>query len=124
MTRVFLVLFFVLTGCTTLGDARLAKGTGVSRSYEFSFDKTWEAVKCSLNGRGIAIAGENKQEGYIIAQRAMNLYSFGENIAVFVSKREDNKTDVEVVSKRALKTNIVAPDWGQSVLEGVEGCLG
>jgi hypothetical protein len=117
------LLSTMLIGCTTLSDARLAKGTGLKQTYPKDFNKTWDATICSFNGLGLSIAGENKQEGYILAQRGMTAFSYGENIAAFVQKIDKNNTEIEVVSKKAMETNIFAPNWSQDVLNGVSGCL-
>lgn len=119
----FSLITVLLGGCTTLADARLAKGTGMKQSYESPYDNTWKAVICSLNGRGLSIADENRTEGYVLAQRGMTAFSYGENIAVFVKRQSKNQTEVEVVSKKAMETNIFAPDWGKDVLSGITGCL-
>ena len=113
----------ILSGCTTLADARLAKGTGTKQTYDSSYNDTWDAVICSLNGRGLSIADENKPKGYILAQRGITAFSYGENIAVFLRKQAKERTEVEVVSKKAMETNIFAPDWSQDILSGVDGCL-
>lgn len=122
-TLSILAAVLILSGCTTLGDARLAKGTGMMRSYDASFEKTWAATLCSVNGLGLPVAGDNKQEGYILAQRGMTAFSYGENIAIFIHKRGPKGTDVEVVSKKAMQTNIFAPDWAPKILNGIDGCL-
>lgn len=116
-------LVLSLTGCTTLSDARLAKGSGMKRSYPASFDKTWSATMCSVNSLGLPIAAENKSEGYILAQRGITAFSYGENIAVFLHKDKPTQTSVEVVSKKAMQTNIFAPNWEPKILDGVNGCL-
>ena len=64
------------------------------------------------------MAGENKQEGYILAQRGMSLGSYGENVAIFLDKTNDaNKTKVEVVSKKAMSMNILATNWEDKIIE-------
>lgn len=116
-------LTLALTGCTTLSDARLAKGTGMTRSYSASFDKTWAGAMCSVNALGLPIAAENKSEGYILAQRGISAFSYGENVAVFVRKESSRQTSVEVISKKALQTTIFAPNWEPKILDGINGCL-
>ncbi len=120
---VLIIAAILLSGCTTLGDARLAKGTGMSRSYDAPFQKTWEGVICSVNGLGLPVASENKSEGYILAQRGMTAFSYGENVAIFITKKTPQMTNVEVISKKALQTNIFAPDWSSKILNGIDGCL-
>lgn len=124
ITRLMTCLAIIaLSGCTTLGDARLAKGTGQKRVYNASFDKTWDATLCSINGLGLPLAGENKAEGYIMAQRGITAFSYGENVAIFLYKTKPSMTEVEVVSKKAMQTNVFAPNWAPKVLDGVDSCL-
>lgn len=101
-------------GCTTIADARNSKGKGLAHTDEGSFDTVWESIPKAIKALGEGgplIVGENKQEGYILAQGKMSFVSYGENVAVFVEKVDETKTKVEVVSKRTLATNIVAADW-------------
>jgi len=101
-------------GCSTLADARAARGKGLAYVYEGSFDEVWSALPKAIQAMGSGgpkLVSENKQEGYILAQGGMSFVSYGENVAIFVDKVDDTKTKVEIVSKRALATNIVAADW-------------
>ncbi len=123
MKIILLLALVALTGCTTLADARLAEGTGQKRKYNEAYNKTWDAAVCSLNANGLSIASENKSEHTILAQRGMTPLSYGENIATFVHKVSAQNTEVEVVSKRVMETNIFAPNWSKSILDGVDTCL-
>jgi hypothetical protein len=116
-------LAVVLGGCTTLADARQGRGTGEKRVYASSYDATWNAVLCSIKGTGLDIVGDNRSEEYILAQRGVTFFSYGENVAVFVRRIAADQTEVEVVSKRSLQTNILAPNWSGEVLNGVQRCL-
>jgi hypothetical protein len=78
---------------------------------------------CSVNSLGLPVAAENKSEGYILAQRGITAFSYGENIAVFLRKEKPSETSVEVISKKAMQTNIFAPNWEPKILDGVNGCL-
>ena len=93
------------------------------RSYDASFDKTWGATLCSINRLGLPLAGENKAEGYILAQRGITAFSYGENVAIFLYREAPRQTNVEVVSKKAMQTNVFAPDWAPKVLNGIDSCL-
>ena len=116
MRKIFVVMlsisaFSLISGCTTLADTRNAEGTGVKQVYSKEYDQVWKASISALNSLGLAIASENKSDGYILAQRGMTAFSYGENIAVFVKRRGDKQVTVEVVSKKAMTTNVFAPDW-------------
>jgi uncharacterized lipoprotein len=106
------------SGCSTLADSRAAKGTGQSREYAAPIDAVWKALPSVLAELSLPLVGENKQEGYMLAQRGVTLMSYGENVAIFVeSVNGVTKTRVEVVSKKTMATNIFAPDWSKEILD-------
>ena len=111
-------LLLFVSGCSTVADARSAKGSGLSYVYEGSFDTVWDSIPKAiqgLGGGGPKIIGDNKAEGYVLAQGGMSAVSYGENVAIFVEKVDATRTRVEIVSKRALATNIVAADWAPRI---------
>jgi len=113
----------LVTGCTTMADASNAQGQGVSKTFAAPFDVVWKAVPEALSSLGLPVAAENKQDGYILAEHGASAFSWGEKVAVFLTRVAPNETKVEVVSKRALATNITARDWGPDVLQRVEQML-
>ena len=117
--RLFFGILFVLTlqGCTTLADARKAEGEGVRKVYKADIETTWKKTIQVLGKLNLDVATENKQEGYILAQRGMGVFqmSYGENIAIFLKPKTATETEVEVVSKKVMTTNIFAPDWSDDI---------
>lgn len=103
---------FLNAGCSTLADAKAARGSGVSKTYDQPYDAVWDAVLASVKESGLDLVSGDKGTGTVLAQRGMTAFSYGENVAVFVD-RVDGKvsTRVEVVNKRTLATNITAADW-------------
>lgn len=114
-------LLFVMSaaGCTTLNDARNAKGKGRSSTYEAPFETVWEKTRIAVADTGLSIANENKEGGYILAQKGLTAFSYGENVAVFVDKIDATRTKVEVVSKKAMGTNLFATNWEKPILDRV-----
>ena len=110
-------MFLLPSGCATLADVQSSKGTGSSRIYNASFETVWLAIPKAINELGLKVVANNKQEGYFVAERGPTAFSWGEKIAIFTNKVDDEQTRVEVVSKRALATNILAPDWEQDILD-------
>jgi uncharacterized protein YceK len=107
-----------MSGCSTLADARSAKGTGTSREYSASVDEVWKAMPKVLADLSLPMVGDNKTEGYILAQRGITAFSYGENVAIFVeSVNGVTRTRVEVVSKKSMATNVFAPDWSKEILD-------
>lgn len=114
-----MALIFMVQGCSTLADARKAEGEGTVKVYQAPFEKTWNAVNTALVKLKLEIASENRDKGYVLAQRGMTFGSYGENVAVFVKKKTAAETQVEVVSKKSMATNIFAPDWTEDVLNEI-----
>jgi hypothetical protein len=108
------------SGCTTLADARMARGTGESRVYETPPAAVWDVLPRVLKELGLDHVGDNRHEGYLLAQRGISLFSYGENVAIFVDQLpRSGRTRVEVVSKKAMETNIFAPNWATDILNGI-----
>lgn len=106
------------TGCSTLADARTAKGTGATRVYDATPDAVWTALPKAVKDVGLDYVGDNRNDGYALAQRGMSAFSYGENVAMFVEPTgSKDKTKVEVVSKKTLATNVFATNWESVILD-------
>ena len=115
-----LFLFAVIaTGCTTLADSISAKGTGVSKTYNVSKDEIWPLAVNAVKSSKLDLVSDSKESGIILAQRGVSAFSYGENVAVFVDSPSEKTCKVEVVSKRAMETNIFAPDWSVTILNNI-----
>ncbi len=118
-----LFIGLLLTGCATLADARNAKGKGKSHIYNASFDTVWGTVPKAITELHLSIAGDNRQEGYFLVQKGITAFSYGEEVAVFVEKVDDTHTRVEVVSKKAMATNVFAWNWEKPIHNKLEEML-
>jgi hypothetical protein len=115
------VALSITSGCANLADAKSARGTGVSREYAASMDKVWNAIPVVLKELELPMVSQNRAEGTILAQRGVTALSYGENVAIFVeSAGGATKTRVEVVSKKAMATNVFATDWSKDILDKLE----
>lgn len=115
------LLFFA--SCTTLQDAKNARGTGKSENYNHSYEKVWDTSIKVVEESKLDLVAQNKDQGEILAQKGMSAFSYGENVAVFVEEVSPNETKVEVVSKRALETNVVAKNWSNYILNKIREML-
>src|SRR5262245_8022997 len=92
------------SGCTTLADARAAKGSGMSRAYDAPLEKVWQTTQTAVRELGLDVVGDNPAEGYILAQGRLSPLSYGENVAIFVERLPGAaRTRVEVVSKKVME---------------------
>jgi hypothetical protein len=118
----FVFIALALVGCANLNDAKNAKGTGNVQMINAGYDKVWVATKASIVESGLYIVKEDKSTGEILATKGVSMLSYGENIAVFVRAR-GGLTEVEIVSKKVLATNVFAPDWSQQLFPIIKSKL-
>ena len=105
------VLSLSLQACAASNSAKTAQGTGLTKEYVARFDRTFTASVDAVKATNGEIVEENKAEGNIVATYGITPFSWGERVAVFIESLSANKTEVEVVSKRAVATNITAANW-------------
>jgi hypothetical protein len=118
-----IVLCITMIGCQTLGDARAAKGKGTSRPIAASKDRVWSVLPKAMNEVDLSIAGTYPEEGYILGERGVSMFSWGEKVAVYVTPLDSNRTEVEVVSMRSVAVNITASEFGKKLLDMIERML-
>ncbi len=114
----------LVTGCADLADAKAARGQGVVHVYDQPFDTVWDALNASVNETELKIVSADKASGTLLAERAMTAFSWGEKVAIFVDRVTGKvSTRVEIVSKRALATNVTAPDWDKTLFKALDARL-
>lgn len=126
MGRIGLLLMIsvlLLGGCQTLADARASKGKGTSRLFDATEDQVWQILPKAVNEVDLSIAGTYREDGYLLAQRGVTMFSWGERVAVFVEPQGLTQTEVEVVSMRAIAINITAAEFGNKLLNMIERML-
>lgn len=121
IASVCMVLFS--TGCSTMADAKAGKGTGTSQTFAAASDRVWQVLPAAVKSAGLDYVAGNKDDGYALAQRGLSLFSYGENVAIFIDKPTPESTKVEVVSKKAMATNVFAPDWARPILDKIAEML-
>ena len=119
-----LCLALLLSGCATMADSIDAKGTGQFRVYDKDYDTVWNAVLDVVTASQLDVVSRDKDNGQILAQRGMSALSYGQNVAVFVETAGSaSRTRVEVVSKKAVATDVLARNWENYILEALDGKL-
>lgn len=117
----FLIASTLIAGCTTLADAKKAKGTGEKAIYNASFEELWDAIPNVVTSVGLEFVSANESDHSILAQRGVTAFSYGENVAIFVEVvTEGDKTSVEVVSRKSMQTNVFAPRWAKPIFEELD----
>lgn len=123
VSLLFLAALLTAAGCQTSGDAVRARGQGKSRIYNAPFDTVWDTAPKAIGELGLDVVMSSKEEGSIVAQKPITAFSAGEHIAVFVERVNDEQTKVEVVSKKAMATNIFAWNWEKPILNKLSEML-
>ena len=107
----------LLSGCATLGSVQAERGHGSARVYSAPFETVWEKTNQALRILQLGVVESNQKEGYFLAETGISASSWGEKVAVFIQKIDTSSTRVEVVSRKALATNIFAENWEPRVLD-------
>ncbi len=114
----FAISFGFIQGCSTLADAKAAKGSGTAVVYAASFDEVWNAIPGVLKELQLPMITDNKATGEVLAQQGVTMMSYGENVAIYVEKvGNEVKTRVEVISKKSMATNVFATNWETRIIE-------
>ncbi len=101
------LLLSFLTACSSTQTAINAKGTGQKEIYQSSKDDIWPIMLQAVKSTDGTIREQDKSNCLIAASYRATAWSWGEKVALFCEEK-GGVTEVEVVSKAALKTNITA----------------
>jgi hypothetical protein len=120
------IALLLMVGCATMAD--LEQGKGITLDvYGKTYDELWQLATTVISNYGLNIIQFREDQGYIQAARGMTLFSNGEAVAVYINPidKEDQHWRIEVVSVKAIKTQIIAPDWAplirSKMIEILEG---
>ena len=120
-TAAFLVTCCCLIagGCNTFGDVAKARGSGLTQTYDAPYSVVWPLIPRAANAVDLSVAGVNEEERYVLAEHGMSAFSWGEKVAIFASPVPPSQTEVEVVSKATVATNITATNWERKLLQAL-----
>lgn len=130
MRRLFVVLMIAasilaIAGCSTMADAKAGKGSGTVRTYDKPYDVVWDSVIAAIKETSLSIASESKSEGLVLAQGSIGLFTWGENVAIYVEDVGGRvRTRVEIINKRVGKMNVTAYDWESRLSRSLDQRLG
>ena len=117
---VMLATALTLAGCATSEVAKYAKGTGVKKVYDKPESTVWHAMKAAITITDGEIVEENQQECTIYANYGVSWFSWGERVGVFCAAQGGDKTEAEVVSKRAVRANVTADDLTEDIFKALD----
>ncbi len=121
-----LCLALLLAACAGVDSMRPgAEGPppGNTMLYAQSPDKVFEAVLRALPLVGLRMVENDQQKGYILAERGVNAWSYGENVGVYLVPKGGG-TLVTIASRRKMATNVAAKDFAQPLHMQIGALLG
>jgi hypothetical protein len=99
-------------------------GGGLNQTYRASYDEVWSTVISTIKGTKLHIINKNKESGKIFAKQNASAWSYGENVGFFIRPIESDSSNVEVVSKKVMSSNLFATDWESEILGLLNNLLG
>jgi len=118
-----LALTVLVSGCATMQTTIASRGKGIKRQYEYGYNDVYKAMLKSVYKQGAKIEEQSMDEGYLYASHGMTLWSWGERTAIFVTKIDNNTTEVEIVSRKVVSPLNFAPDWANKIFMGIDASL-
>ena len=120
--RLFVIALgvFLMAGCASIGSIGSLKGHGHTRIYDFPYQTVWETVPKAMKSLGLSVAVSDEKEGKILTDTPLTMFSYGEAVAVFLTRVGDSRTRVEVVSRKKLGTNIFAFSYQDRILNALD----
>lgn len=99
----------VFVSCATMDDVVRVKedgSEGTKQSYDVTPDQAWDICKVVFRWEGCDAIEEHRNENYMLTSSGMNLVSFGSVMGAWIKPVAENRTEVTVVTKRRVQTNI------------------
>lgn len=107
-------LALLLAGCSSTQTALNSKGQGETRYIDAPTSTVWPLLKTAVVLSGGTINEVRESEKTILADYGGTASSWGEYVAIFCTP-ENKGTQLEVVSKPKLKTNITYVRRGKDI---------
>ena len=115
---IFILLNFI-SGCASVETVKEAQGQGEKRTYEFGYEKVFNATLQAAKEKKLTVIEDNKSTGQVVLSHGVTWWSWGERIALFITSIDSNTTQVEIVSKPVLAPLNFPPDWQGILLEQI-----
>lgn len=121
MAKVIKVVLVTIlfAGCASTETVKQEKGEGDKRLFEHGYDAVFDASLVVAKKQELEVVEQDRGSGTIILSHGVTLWSWGERIAVFVTKVSASQTEVEIISKPVLAPLNFPPDWVNRIFDGI-----
>ncbi len=96
----------VQSGCASMSDVLASKNEGTVKVYPVGQDRAWDIAMTVLRWEGAETIEEHRKENYMLTTIGANLISSGSVVGVWIEPAKKGSTQVTVVTKRKMQTNI------------------
>jgi hypothetical protein len=103
-----------------MDQVKNARGQGVTREIQGPYDKVYGLVLAVASRKKLELVEQDKSTGRILLASGMSAGSFGERIAVFVSRSGPRSTNVEIVSRPVSQRMTTHEDWPKVLFADIE----
>lgn len=114
----------VLAACgspeVAMDQVKDARGQGVTREFQGPYDKVYGLVLAVASRSKLELVEQDKSKGRILLASGMSAGSFGERIAVFVSRSGPRSTNVEIVTRPVSPRVAIHEDWPKLLFGEIE----
>lgn len=94
-------------GCQTLNDVVRAKNDGTTKVYPVTADQAWTIAAAVFRWEGSDAIEEHRDQGYMLTSSGFNFLTAGTVMGAWIEPVAEGKTQVTVVTKRRIVTNLV-----------------
>ena len=110
----------IVAACTSVETVRQTQGEGVKRTFRHSYAVVYQAALDSATRRKLEVVEQDRGSGRIVLTSGASWTSFGERIAIFVSRTTARLTTVEIVSKPIVPAVTFPRDWPPLLFGDIE----
>lgn len=114
------LIVIVIGGCASTETVKESEGQGITRTYPYPYDLVYDATISAAKTQELEIVETDKSNGRLIFKHGVTLWSWGENIAVFIKPQSTNSTEVEIVSEPVMAPFNIPPDWQHILLDKID----
>lgn len=102
----FLILLILFSSCATMTDVLKNKDEGTAKIYELDKETAWDIAVTVLRWEGCETIEQHKTSNYMLTTVGANFVSDGTLVGVWVDPVGDDKSNITVVTKRKIQTNL------------------
>lgn len=106
-----LVVAALLAGCASVDSVKQAQGQGAKRTFRQPYEAVYQAALNSAARRKLEVVEQDRAAGRLVLSNGGSWTSFGERIAVFVTRAGERSAAVEIVSRPVGGPIGFPPDW-------------